>query len=94
MIDHVNIGFCPSIHELTASEIAVVSGGMEQQDQPNQDAGGVSGIVYAIASGAFYGGITGALTGAYSGLNWAHSGIGGMITGGVVGGMKKIGGGG
>jgi hypothetical protein len=52
--------------------------------------GGVSGLVYAIASGAVYGGIGSALTSLATGGNWAAAGLGGMLGGGVVGGLKHI----
>ncbi len=45
------------LQELTDHEILFVSGGMEQEGQPNQDAGAVSGIVYAILTNAVYGGV-------------------------------------
>lgn len=78
------------LQELTAYELSLVSGGMEQEGEPNQNAGGVSGLVYAIASGAVYGGVGSALTSLATGGNWAASGLGGMLAGGVVGGLKHI----
>ncbi|MFL9995864.1 hypothetical protein SAMN05444172_0951 [Burkholderia sp. GAS332] len=82
-----------SLQELTDHEIYFVSGGMEQEGEPNQDAGALSGIVYAIATGAVYGGLGSALSAAYLGNNIGAAGIGGMIGGAVVGGLKHVNGG-
>ena len=81
-----------SLQELTSHEILFVSGGMEQQEQPNQDAGGISGLVYATLSGAVYGGLGAAVTSAYLGGNWGAAGIAGMLGAGVASGLKHIGG--
>lgn len=80
-----------SLQELTEYEISFVSGGMEQQEQPNQDAGGVSGLVYAVLEGAVYSGLGAAIAAAAAGNPyWGAAGISGMVGGGVVGGLKHI----
>jgi hypothetical protein len=81
------------LQELTDHEILFVSGGMEQEGQPNQDAGAVSGIVYAILTNAVYGGVGSAVTAGYLGGNWGAAGIAGMLGGAVVGGLKRVTGG-
>lgn len=88
MNNHVGIAYHPL--ELTEQEIILVSGGSFTQGDPNEQGGQLSGMIYAIASGAAQGGVSAAIMASYMGQNWAHAGLGGMITGGVVGALNHV----
>lgn len=76
------------ILELTSKDLAFISGGDDQIT--TGVANGLAGFFTSVFYGSVAGGVGGAAGAAYMGNNWAHYGIGGMLTGGIAGGFAYL----